>query len=158
MGNEPQFGTPWEYAFAGAPWETQAVVRRILGESFSTLPAGLPGNDDLGATSSWQVWAMLGLYPAIPGVAGFVIGSPVFPKTTVHLAGGDLVIEAPGAKREKPYVQTLILDGKPYARSWLPWPTIARGGRLSFELGPQPNRSWASEVGNRPPSFAPPPR
>jgi putative alpha-1,2-mannosidase len=29
MGNEPGFDIPWAYDFAGAPWRTQQVVRRI---------------------------------------------------------------------------------------------------------------------------------
>ena len=28
IGNEPVFSVPWAYDFAGAPWATQAVVRR----------------------------------------------------------------------------------------------------------------------------------
>src|SRR5262249_1455126 len=30
IGNEPGFGTPWLYPFAGAPWRTQDVVRRAV--------------------------------------------------------------------------------------------------------------------------------
>ena len=48
----------------------------------------IPGNDDLGATSSWLVWAMLGLYPELPGTGGLTVASPAFPDVTVHLAGG----------------------------------------------------------------------
>src|SRR5262249_27608006 len=87
IGNEPGFTSPWAYAFAGAPYKTQAVVQRILREAFIGGPSGLPGNEDLGAMSSWQAWAMLGLYPVIPGVAGVVLGSPTFPKVTIKLGG-----------------------------------------------------------------------
>src|SRR5262249_3896933 len=81
MGNEPNFATPWLYDWAGAPARTQEVVRRIMTEAFEATPGGLPGNDDLGAMSSWYVWAAVGLYPEIPGVAGFAIGSPQFTET-----------------------------------------------------------------------------
>src|SRR5262249_30574709 len=113
MGNEPGFGTPWLYPFAGVPWRTQALVRRILTEAYGTTPGGLPGNYDLGAMSSWQVWAMLGFYPAIPGVGGFVLGSPVFPTATLT-PGGDpskkLVITAIGAAADAPFVQSLAVN------------------------------------------------
>ena len=65
---------------------TQAVVRRVQQELFSDQPDGLPGNDDAGAMSSWYVFSALGLYPEVPGVAGFVVGSPVFPKAIIHLS------------------------------------------------------------------------
>ena len=30
MGNEVSLKTPWIYTFAGAPWKTQALVRRVI--------------------------------------------------------------------------------------------------------------------------------
>src|SRR5439155_19146477 len=48
QGNEPTFGTPWAYDSAGAPWKTQATVRRIMTELYKPVPGGEPGNDDLG--------------------------------------------------------------------------------------------------------------
>jgi predicted alpha-1,2-mannosidase len=72
-GNEPDLEAPWEYDFTGTPWNTQDVVRRILLTLYSDASDGLPGNDDLGALSSWYVWAAIGLYPEIPGVDGFDI-------------------------------------------------------------------------------------
>ncbi len=41
-------------------------------ETFKTTPDGVPGNDDLGATSGVYVWNALGLYPAVPGVGALV--------------------------------------------------------------------------------------
>jgi predicted alpha-1,2-mannosidase len=156
MGNEPGFVTPWQYAYAGAPWRTQDVVRRILTGVFSTAPGGLPGNDDLGAMSSWQVWAMLGMYPAIPGVGGYVLGSPTFPKVTISLAGGKtLVITGQGASATAPYVQSLSVNGKPSTSSWVPWASVAEGGTLAFTLGTTPNQAWGAAMGDRPPSAYP---
>jgi predicted alpha-1,2-mannosidase len=151
MGNEPGFSSPWAYAFVGAPWKTQVVVQRILAETYSTQPEGLPGNDDLGAMSAWQVWAMLGLYPAIPGVGGLVVGSPTFPKVTIVLAGGKLLtITAEGSA---PYVQSLMVNGAPTTSSWIAWDRLASGGSLAFTLGATPNQSWGASSQDRPPSF-----
>ena len=58
--------------------------------------------------SSWYVFSAIGLYPDIPGVGGFVLGSPLFTSATVQLAGGHtLQINAPNAADGNPYVQSL---------------------------------------------------
>jgi len=156
MGNEPQFGTPWLYPFAGAAHRTQAVVRRILREAFNTSPGGLPGNDDLGATSAWQVWAMLGMYPAVPGTGVLVLGSPLFPKATVTLpSGAKLTIESNGGSADAFYVQALRADGQPWSRTFITWDEIQNGKTLSFDLGLAPNASWGAARSDRPPSFYP---
>ena len=87
---------------------------------FRPLPAGLPGDDDLGALSAWYVWSALGLYPAVPGVGGLAIASPLFPSVTIRSGLGRLRLEAPGAGAAVPYVHGLRLDGKRYERTWLP--------------------------------------
>ena len=153
IGNEPNFATPWAYDFAGEPWKTQAVVRQILQQTFSTQPSGLPGNDDLGATSAWQAWAMLGMYPAIPGAAGVVLGSPTFTKTTLALAGGALVILGDGAAPDAPYVQSVTIDGAPTTSTWVDWSSVASGATIEMTLGTSPNTSWGSGAGDRPPAF-----
>jgi putative alpha-1,2-mannosidase len=51
MSDEPSFDIPWEYDYAGAPYQTQQVVHEIQSLLFSDTPGGLPGNDDLGAMS-----------------------------------------------------------------------------------------------------------
>jgi predicted alpha-1,2-mannosidase len=133
-GNEPGLEVPWEYDFAGAPERTQAVVRTILTSVYADTPAGLPGNDDLGEMSSWYVWAAMGLYPEIPGAAGLALSSPLFPRITVRWSGGRLDILAPGA----PYVRSLLLNGRPYASSWLPLKAVAGDAALRFILGSHP--------------------
>jgi hypothetical protein len=45
----------------------QEVVRKTLTDLFTDKTSGLPGNDDLGATSAWAVFAQLGIYPENPG-------------------------------------------------------------------------------------------
>jgi len=156
MGNEPQFGTPWLYAFAGRADRTQSVVRRIETEAFRPTPGGLPGNDDLGATSSWLVWAMLGIYPAVPGVGGVVVSSPAFPKATITLESGEtIVITADGAAPDAPYVQSLTIDGQPTTKSWIDWSQLSGGAKLDFKLGKAANTAFGSALGDRPPSSYP---
>jgi putative alpha-1,2-mannosidase len=58
-GNEPNLGDAWEFDYAGAPYRTQATVRKLINSLYSDSPGGEPGNDDLGAMSSWYAWAAL---------------------------------------------------------------------------------------------------
>ncbi len=140
MGNEPEFEVPWEYDFAGAPARTQDVVRRIVTQLFTAAPDGLPGNDDGGAMSSWYVFAALGLYPEIPGVAGFALGSPLFPTMTVRLGSGAVLhIVAPNASKSVRYVQQFTVNGQAYNQPWLPFEQISQGATLHYTLGEQPH-------------------
>ena len=153
MGNEPCEEVPWVYDFASAPWRTQDVVRRIQQELFTSKPNGFPGNDDAGSISSWYIFSALGIYPEIPGVAGFVVGSPVFNKATIHLADGkSLQINGANASEANRYVQTLKINGKAYESPWIPWSTISDGGSIDFELGDSPSR-WGSDPKLAPPSY-----
>lgn len=153
LDNEPSIGSPWLYDWAGQPWKTQELVRRVLDGLWVDAPNGIPGNDDLGAMSSWYVWAALGLYPETPGRAELVLGSPLFPKAVVHRPAGAVTITADGAGPGRPYVQALKLDGAVWDRPWLPESFALKGGRLDFRLGPQPNRTWGADPNNQPPSF-----
>jgi predicted alpha-1,2-mannosidase len=153
MGNEPCEETPWVYDFAGAPARTQETVRRIQTRLFTTQPGGLPGNDDAGALSSWYVFSALGFYPEIPGVGGLVVGSPLFPKATIHLENGKTIQILGGqAASANPYVQSLKLNGRDYESPWIPWPALAKGATLTFSLGDKPS-AWGKNPGQSPPSF-----
>ncbi|TCK73546.1 GH92 family glycosyl hydrolase [Acidipila rosea] len=136
MANEPDFVTPYAYEFTNKPWKTDKVIERIEEQTFSTKPDGVPGNDDLGATSGVYVWNALGMYPGIPGVGGMLLGTPMFQKATLQLANGrTLIIEGAGTG---PYVRHVSLNGKPYDHMWLPVAMLSPGTtELKFELQPQ---------------------
>jgi predicted alpha-1,2-mannosidase len=168
IANEPDFVAPYAYTFAGAPSRTQKTVRRIMRETFKPIPDGLPGNDDLGATSAWYIWGAIGLYPAIPGVGGFIISSPSFSSITIRLGdarplagqpdwgadGRQIRITYEESSTSNPYVQKLTLNGKSYSRAWLPMEIINSGTTtLKFTLSDTPNTTWASNPADAPPSF-----
>jgi predicted alpha-1,2-mannosidase len=152
LGNEPCLETPWIYCFLGQPCKTQQVVRRAIKELYSSAPAGYPGNDDLGELSSWFLFGALGMYPELPGADVLVLGSPLFPKVTLHLAYGDAIIKASGAENGS-YVQSLTLNGKPWNKPWLRFSEISHGGKLTYKLGANPNINWGSNPTNAPPSY-----
>src|SRR5437763_5491311 len=115
--NEPDFCAPYAYLWAGEPWKTQGVIDRIRKETFTTKADGLPGNDDLGATSGVYVWNAIGIYPEIPGIGGFSIGTPMFSRVTMRLGNGKrLEISSKG---EGIYVKAVRLNVEPQVRSWL---------------------------------------
>jgi hypothetical protein len=154
LGNEPTLNTPWAYAYAGAPYKTQDIVRRALTTIFRPVPEGMVGNDDLGEMSSWAVWAALGMYPEAPGRAELILASPQFPSTTITRGNGKTItINAPGASDSAKYVQSLRVNGTTSNRAWLPESFVANGGTLDFTLGTSPNTSWASAAADAPPSF-----
>ncbi|GAA4873332.1 GH92 family glycosyl hydrolase [Kitasatospora terrestris] len=154
LGNEPSFNTPWAYVYAGRPDRAQDVVRRAFTELFADTPGGEPGNDDLGALSSWAVWAGLGMYPQAPGRAELVLASPLFPAVTVRRGNGATIdITAPGASAATRYVRALSVDGKPSGRPWLSEEFVRGGGTLSYTLADTPDPGWGSAPEDRPPSF-----
>jgi predicted alpha-1,2-mannosidase len=152
MENEPDFVTPYAYVFAGMPWKSQEVITRITKATFKTTPDGLPGNADLGATSGVYVWNALGFYPAVPGVGGVVLGTPMFDKAILNLAGDrTLVVSREG---HGIFVQNVSLDGMPYANSWLPLTALHKGTtQLHFTMSEQPNKERGTITADRPPSF-----
>ena len=153
LGNEPCEETPWVYDFAGAPSHAQAVIRRAQNELFTAKPNGIPGNDDGGALSSWYVFSALGLYPEIPGVAGFAVGSPLFPKATIHLENGKTIqILAEQSSPENYYIQSLQLNGHDYNSPWIKWSDLEKGAKLNFNLGDKPS-DWGTDPKLSPPSF-----
>jgi predicted alpha-1,2-mannosidase len=150
MGNEPCEETPWVGDFAGCPAQTQAIVRRVQNELFTSLPSGIPGNDDAGALSSWYVFSALGIYPEIPGVPGLVVGSPMFSKATI-LRDNAAPIEIIGhGAPKKYYVSNLKVNGKKWDSLWIPWSAVSSGATLKFALANKPS-SWGQN--SPPPSF-----
>jgi len=149
-GNEPDFQMPWTYNWTGTPYKTQALIRRIFKERYANADNGLPGNDDLGAMGAWYVFAGIGMYPMIPGYAGFSVNSPSFPLIKLHLGTGKTVTIT-GGSQSKPYVQALKINGKIWNSTWIPYSVIKNGGTISYTLSDKPNKTWGTKV--EPPSF-----
>jgi predicted alpha-1,2-mannosidase len=150
--NEPDFVVPYAYVFAGAPSKTQDVVTRIAQDTFKATPDGIPGNDDLGATSGVYVWDALGMYPAVPGVAGVVLGTPMFDRATLRLSGGrTLTISRRG---QGIYVSGVQLREAPYTSDWLPVEQLRSGeNHLVFVMQETPDTHRATAPADRPPAF-----
>ena len=153
-GNEPDQHVAYLYAYCGAPWKTQAMVRRLLTEMYKADPDGVIGNDDCGQMSAWFVLSALGFYPVDPVSAIYVFGSPLFDVAEVDVGNGrTLIVRANGNGPDRPYVQSVRWRGKPWTKNWIAHAELIQGGDLVFEMGAQPSRFGAAKR-DRPPSFA----
>ncbi|POY04669.1 hypothetical protein C3469_03255 [Mycobacterium kansasii] len=155
-GNEPDFGVPWLYNYIGQPWKTQETVNRVRSELFGPRPDGEPGNDDLGAQSSWYVWAALGLFPSTPGTPILTVNTPLFDRAQLSIPGGKTIrISAPGASGRNglKYINGLSVDARAIDQTFLPESFIRTGGDVTFSLSTIPNMVWGTAESAAPPSF-----
>ena len=155
QGNEPSFDVAYTYDFAGEPWKTQKMIREIMEVWYGDVPLGVPGDDDMGAMGAWYVFSAMGFYPFCPGNPYYVIGSPVFRETSIHLQNGKtFTIKAEGVSVQHKYIQSAMLNGRLLDKPWFTQSEIANGGTLVLRMGPRPNRQWGSAVGDAPPSMS----
>ncbi|PNU02243.1 GH92 family glycosyl hydrolase [Novosphingobium guangzhouense] len=151
-GNEPGHHVPYLYAYVGAPWKTQAMVRRLCTEMYKDDPDGVIGNDDCGQMSAWFIFSSLGFYPADPTTGVYVLGSPLFDTAEVKLGEGrTLRVHAVGNAPDRPYVQSVRWNGKPWKHNWISHRDLAQGGDLEFTMGASPSRFGTAKE-DRPPS------
>ncbi|MEV6551025.1 GH92 family glycosyl hydrolase [Streptomyces sp. NPDC051597] len=150
IGNEPEHGVPWAYNYARRPSGASDAVRKVMAESFTTGAGGLPGNDDLGATSAWYVWAALGMYPATPGADTLALHGPQFPSVLIQRAAGNITINTSGSGA---YVQALAVNATPTSHSYLRYPDLASGATLTYTMGSAPGAAWGTGAADVPPSF-----
>lgn len=143
---------PWAYHHAAHPQGTSAAVRRVMTESFTRAAGGLPGNDDLGATSAWYVWSAMGLYPPTPGSDVLALHGPLFPSITVTRPGDTLQINGAGAGASAQYVQSSNRNGVSSTRTWLRYGDIAGNATLNFGMASSPS-AWGTSTADVPPSF-----
>ncbi len=157
QGNQPDQQVAYYYNYAGQPWKTQELVRKILALMYGSDKYGLayPGMDDQGSTSSWYVFSAMGFYTVDPSSPNYVIGSPLFDEVTIHMGNSkDLIIEAKNNSDQNCYIQSATLNGQPWNKPWFSHADIADGGKFVFEMGPNPNQNWGSTLDAAPPSMS----
>ena len=156
-GNEVDLEAPWVYDYAGAPYKTTAEVHRLLDNVYADTPDGEPGNDDLGAMSSWYVWGALGMYPTTPGAGVLALSAPIFPLIQLNLPGHATSIVAPGAS-DQGYVNNLAVNGRDSDQDWIAASQLVGGTgnrttQLTYAISRNPNTRWASADRDAPPSY-----
>ena len=152
IGNEPEHGVPWAYNFARNPAGTARAVHKVMSDGFNTTAGGLPGNDDLGATSAWYVWAAMGMYPATPGADTIALHGPSFPSVLIQRTAGNISLTASGVSATNMFVQGVAVNGGATTRNFIRYPDVAAGGSLVFTMGAAAS-AWGTGAGDVPPSF-----
>ena len=150
-GNEPSHHLAYLYSYAGQPWKTQKMVRKIMDEFYTTCPEGLIGNEDCGQMSAWLVMSALGIYPVTPACDVYVFGTPLFAKAEIHFENGhSFILRAENYGKDKIYVRSAQLDGVKYMRSWISHFAIEAHKELVFEMSSKPEKSFGSRPDDRP--------
>ncbi|WP_263359695.1 GH92 family glycosyl hydrolase [Acidicapsa ligni] len=152
-GNEPSHHIAYLYAFAGQPHKTQQRIHQIVTTLYSNSLDGIAGNEDCGQMSAWFILSAIGFYSVDPVSTKYIIGTPLYDRVTLNLAGGKkLIIEARRESAESIYINSAELDGKPHSKSWFHHADVERGGHFVFDLKNQPNEKFGASVEDRPKS------
>lgn len=147
MANEPSLHIPYLYNYAGQPWKTQRMIRKLLREWFRNDLMGVPGDEDGGGMSSFVVFSMAGIYPVTPGKAEYTIGSPVFTRVKFHLSNGKtFTIEAPASSYKNKYISAATLNGVRVARPFISHEDVVNGGTLTLQMTDKPSTLWKNVV------------
>lgn len=145
-GNEPSHHITYLYGYTQQPWKTAPKVRYILDSLYNDKPDGLCGNEDVGQMSAWYVFSALGFYPANPANGMYVFGSPAIESARIQVNNNNYFdIQVKNNSAANIYIQRILLNGKPYNRTWLQYTDIMKGGTLEIEMGEKPNKQWGTE-------------
>ena len=83
-------------------------MSELLDKCYTTMPDGLPGNDDTGTMSAWAVFSMMGIYPDCPGNPSYTLTAPRFDKVELH--NGTVITNTGNG-----YIRKITLNGKSYS-------------------------------------------
>ncbi len=149
-GNEPSHHMAYLYNFVNKPHKTQEKVYQILTELYKNDPDGISGNEDCGQMSAWYVFSSMGFYPVTPGSNQYIIGAPLFDKTTINLENGkQFNIIANNLSDSNIYIESVKLNGKNHDVTYLLHDDIVSGGTLEFHMTDKPS-GWGTKEGQEP--------
>ena len=66
----------------------------------------------------------------------FWFGYPMLDEAVIKVPGGEFTVTVSGRSDENMYIQSVLLNGKPYAKPYIEYKDIKAGNVLSFTLGP----------------------
>jgi predicted alpha-1,2-mannosidase len=154
-GNQPIQHMIYLYNYGGEPWKAQYWAREVMDRMYSSAPDGYCGDEDNGQTSAWYVFSAMGFYPVTPGVDQYVLGAPLFKKTTITLENGKkVVINAKNNSAENKYVQTFKLNGKTDSKNWVSHSDLMKGAVLDFDMSDKANKNRGVKSTDFPYSFS----
>ncbi len=135
---------PYLYHYAGRPDRTAEKVRWAMESFYHPTRGGLHDNEDMGAQSTFYIASALGFYPLF-GQDIYWLTTPIFTSSEITLGAGGkrLVIKAPAAGPDHPYIASARLNGKVLDRPWLRHGEFVQGAVLELELSAKPT-GWGS--------------
>lgn len=135
--NEPDIAYPYLFSyFKGEEWRTQEMVSKLLDKHFTTLPDGIPGNDDTGTMSAWAVFSMMGFYPDCPGEPSYTLTTPRFDSVEITLnpelcGGKDKLVITTSGKGNR--IKSMKLDGRTYGKYRISHKALTEAGKLEIK-------------------------
>lgn len=139
-GNQPIQHMIYLYNYAGEPWKTQYWSREVMNRLYKPTPDGYCGDEDNGQTSAWYIFSAMGFYPVCPATEEYVLGAPLFKKTTLQLENGkQLIINAPNNSETNKYVNELKWDNASHSKNYINHFDVLKGGELNFDMTSSPN-------------------
>ena len=154
-GNQPAQHMIYLYNYAGEPWKAQYRVREVMEKFYSPTPDGYCGDEDNGQTSAWYVFSALGFYPVCPASNEYVLGSPLFKNTSIHLENGkQVIINAKGNNPNYVYISKMKLNGKEHTHNYITHETLTKGAEINIQMSEHPNTSRGTALNDRPYSFS----
>ena len=103
--------------------------------------------------SAWYIMSALGFYQVNPSNGVFVFGSPLFTRASIALSENKtFTVIAGNNNDENCYIQSAMLNGKPYEKTYITYDDIMNGGSLEFVMGNEPNKQYGAAAIHRPES------
>lgn len=156
-GNQPIQHAIYLYNAAGTPWKAQYWSREVMDKLYAPTPDGYCGDEDNGQTSAWYVFSALGFYPLSPVSQEYAIGSPIFKEVKINRPGKPtfrIVTEGNGPKAR--YIDQLYINGEMIDRNYLTYDELKAGGKLTFKMSKEPNKSRGTSYEAAPTSSSKP--
>ena len=153
-GNEPSHHIAYLYDFSGQPWKTQFYTAKVMNELYNNSSSGYAGNEDCGQMSAWYIFSSMGFYPVNPANGVYAIGSPVLSHAEIDLGNGKVfTVSVKNPSKENVYIQSVMLNGKKYGKTYITQNDIMGGSTLEFTMGPKPNLNWGIKTDDAPLSW-----
>lgn len=154
-GNQPVQHAIYLYDYIGRPWKTQKHVREVMDKLYHSGSKGYCGDEDNGQTSAWYVFSAMGFYPVCPGVPEYAMGSPLFPKLTLHLPDGkNFTVKAEGNSPANRYIGKALLNESEFTRNYLTHREFTSGGELVLWMDSVPDSRRGTQKEDLPYSYS----
>ena len=131
FNNETDMESPYAYIFADRHDRLCEILKECTTRVFGLGRGALPGNNDSGGLSSLFMWNALGIFPA-SGRGEFLIGSPAVKGAEISLANGGVLKISTENYGSSPYVERVLLNGKPVTDYRISMSEIMKGGTLEI--------------------------